>query len=321
MKFTLAVIFATVYGLVTRLLFGAFDEFMSIMGIVFLGLIPLIVGFLTVFPISANKKINGAAAFFLPWLTSVVILIVTVALNVEGTICWVLIFPFFATFAGLGGLIAMAIRNKRDKNNQEPPKPTVLNISLALFIPLIAGYFEGNRTLSPEQMTITQEIIIPVSKEQVWNVLTNINELKQEERSSSFSHWLGFPHHISTTLDSAKTGGKRIACYEKGLCIEETIISCKEKENMLLRVDVDPSKVPPNVMDEHIVIGGKYVDILEDSYSLEELSSGTTRLKLSSKFVINTPFNWYAGIWSKYLMKDILSGELALINKRCNNLK
>jgi hypothetical protein len=64
------------------------------------------------------------------------------------------------------------------------------------------------------------------------------------------------------------------------------------------------------------VLGGKHVDIQQDTYQLEKLPNGQCRLTLSSQFYINTPFNWYAGIWAKYLMNDILQGQLELIASR-----
>ncbi len=44
-----------------------------------------------------------------------------------------------------------------------------------------------------------------------------------------------------------------------------------------------------------------------------KISDNSCRLTLSSQFYINTPFNWYASIWAKYLMNDILESELNLI--------
>jgi hypothetical protein len=69
-------------------------------------------------------------------------------------------------------------------------------------------------------------------------------------------------------------------------------------------------------MDEHILIGGKHLDILEDTYQLTPLANGRTRLRLASRFYINTPFNWYAEVWAHYLMADILDGELAGLQAR-----
>jgi hypothetical protein len=134
-----------------------------------------------------------------------------------------------------------------------------------------------------------------------------------QESQSSVSGLLGFPKHQSTTLDTVVVGGKRTAYYEKGLYFEETITQYQSERLLVLRVDANPNAIPPTVMDEHILIGGKHLDILEDVYELNPLPGGRTRLTLSSRFYINTPFNWYARTWAHFLMSDILQSELELI--------
>ncbi|HEY0030631.1 MAG TPA: hypothetical protein VGC65_07730 [Bacteroidia bacterium] len=314
MKLFFAVAIASVYGLSTRLLFGVLDNFLSIMSITFLGLIPFVIGFLTIMLIPKEKKVGAAAAFFIPWLSSLAILFITIALSVEGTICWIMIYPFFSVFAGIGGIIAMYIRDRKKNKNFE--KPTTLNVSLVFLVPAFLGFLEGDRTLTTKQFMISKEIIIKAAPAKVWKELVNINDIKEEEKTKSFSHALGFPQHISTTIDTLAVGGKRIAFYEKGLFFEETISQYKAEQLMVLAIKTDPSKIPADVMDEHILLGGKHVDISEDSYKLEALPDGSSKLTLSSRFFINTPFNWYAGIWADYLMADILQSELNLISKR-----
>ncbi len=84
---------------------------------------------------------------------------------------------------------------------------------------------------------------------------------------------------------------------------------------MVVSIKTDPAKISKAIMDEHIVIGGKHVQLQEDEYKLEALPNGKTRLSLSSHFTINTPFNWYAGLWSKMLMADILKEELSSLGQ------
>lgn len=107
-----------------------------------------------------------------------------------------------------------------------------------------------------------------------------------------------------------------MAYYDKGLFFDETITEYEIEKRLVLDIKTDPKNIPPTVMDEHILIGGKHVDILQDIYTLEPLPNGNCLLKLSSRFFINTPFNWYAAVWAKYLMSDILNGELELIKGR-----
>jgi len=130
------------------------------------------------------------------------------------------------------------------------------------------------------------------------------------------ANFFGFPQALSTTLDSLAVGGKRLAVYEKGLYFAETITAYTPEKSLVLRIKTDPNNIPPTVMDEHIVIGGKHFDILQDVYQLEALPDGNCRLQLTSHYMLATPFNWYASIWVHYLMADILQGELDLIKQR-----
>ncbi len=315
MKTLIAVSIATVYGFCLRMTFGFFDSFMGIMTQSFLILAPIVIGFLTIILIPKQKKINYAGAFFIPWLTSLAILIVTLVCNIEGSICWIMIFPLFAVLAGVGGVIANAIR----RNNNDSAKPNTFNVSFVLFTPALVGLVEGERTLSPKECNLTKSIEISASSKDVWKQLTNIDDISENENNFSFSNFMGFPKHLQTTLDTLLVGGKRKAIYENGLYFDETISKLENEKLLVLDIKTDPNKIPPTVMDEHILIGGKHVDILQDIYKLENISDTSCRLTLTSKFYINTPFNWYAGIWAKYLMADILNEEIHLIKYRATH--
>jgi hypothetical protein len=67
MKPFVSIAFVTVYGLVVRLLFGFLGDLMSIMGVAFLILMPLIIGFLTIILLPKSKKPGASTAFFLPF--------------------------------------------------------------------------------------------------------------------------------------------------------------------------------------------------------------------------------------------------------------
>ena len=318
MKTLLAVSLATIYGLTLRISFGLLQGGLEIMSLSFMVLIPAIIGFVTVALTPKSRTLTAISAFFLPWLTSLAILVITILVNLEGTICWLMIFPFFAILAGIGGVIAYSMlkRNVNHKEEEEWWKPNKLNTGIALALPLLVGFVEGDKTLNTKNYLLSESIEIAAPAGTVWHSLTHINAIGAGESHSLFSKVIGFPAHLETTLDTPAVGGNRVALYEKGLRFDETVLAYQKEEKMVLRIHTDPNNIPPNVMDEHIVIGGKHVDILEDTYTLEKTGDNSCRLHLSSRFYINTPFNWYAGIWAKYLMRDILASELKLVANR-----
>ncbi len=78
----------------------------------------------------------------------------------------------------------------------------------------------------------------------------------------------------------------------------------------------DPSSVPPNALDEHVLVGGKYFDILDGKYEIENLNANKINLHLTSKFRLSTMFNFYSGFWSKLIMHDIQKNILEVIKHR-----
>jgi hypothetical protein len=315
MKPILAVSFAVVYGLSLRILFGVFDELLGIMTVGFLLLSPVIIGFLTVI-VLPKGRVGPTASFFLPWLTSGVILVITIWLNIEGMICWMMLFPIFAILAGIGGTVAYRMKHRNKSDIDDWQKPTTFYASVFAVLPAFAALAEGERTLVHKEYLIKESVVIPASPAAVWWHLTHIGGIAKPESKGGMANMMGFPRHLHTVLDSAVVGGKRKAVYEKGLYFDETIVAMEPEKRLVLDIKTDPYNIPPTVMDEHILIGGKHVDILQDIYTIERLSDSTCRLNLSSRFFINTPINWYAGIWAKYLMSDILESEIELIKER-----
>ncbi len=229
-----------------------------------------------------------------------------------------MIYPLFSILAGLGGIIAYHFK-KRKIDNRDSNEFNKMNVTIVMMIPFLIGVVEGDSALKYEEFIITETVEISSPISDVWYNLTNINEIPENEGKMSLSTFIGFPRHLSTTIDSMKVGSNRKSIYENGLYFDEKIIEMKENKILILEINTDPSLIPPNVMDEHIIIGGRHLDIMQDNYELDSIAFNKTKLSLSSHFFINTSFNWYASIWAKYLMKDILSSELNLIKNRCEN--
>lgn len=316
--------FVIVYGLMLRVLFGFWANIYEVMSLTFLALVPVIVGFLTIALTPRESTINRGVAFFKPWITCLILLVITIALNIEGTICWVMIFPFFAVAAGIGGVIAFSFLKRREEARR-PKRDDILDdfdssdrlqMSLLLLAPLILGIVEGDRTQRCENLNLVQSVEIEASTAQVWQVLTQVGDIEATEKHSNFCAWIGFPRHLRTTLDTAAVGSRRLAIYEKDLIFEETIHEIEPERLLRLQLFVDPKKVPPTTLDEHVVIGGKYLDVQEDVYRLSDSGGGRCRLEVSTRFWISTPLNWYVGWWAELLIGDIQKNMLALIETR-----
>jgi len=87
-------------------------------------------------------------------------------------------------------------------------------------------------------------------------------------------------------------------------------------QTLAFNIEADPNAIPPEALDEHVLVGGNYFDVLKGRYELEEISQGNYKLNLSSEFRLSTNFNFYSGIWSKFIMRDIQNNILEIIKER-----
>lgn len=282
------------------------------MSVTFLALTPSLIGFITVILVPADKVKTLSRAFFTPWLTTLAILFITMALALEGAICWIMIYPFFSVLAGLGGVCAYYIKNRVRGSRSN----NTLNLSVVMMLPILMGIIEKDAVSKKQEYTSSASVIINAEPRMVWQALIQAGNTPSQHKRLSMAAAIGFPAHVNTVVDSLRVGGKRIAYYQKGLYFDETVKSYQTNSNLVLSVKTDPEKISPKVMDEHILIGGKHLAILEDQYKIDKLDNGMSRLTLSSKYVICTPINWYSALWADILMQDILNAELAGVEVR-----
>lgn len=303
----------TLYAVVLRLFFGIdnWNELFSVMSVTFLFLLPTIVGALTVYLSSTDKAKSIAYRIFTPWIPVFLFLIITLALAIEGWACWLMILPIFLIAASIGGLLGgyLKIRKRNDQ----------LNISLLVLLPLLIGPIESMIETIPGTYKAYTYIDINAPAEKIWDNVTRVKEIPIDQDKGYLTRLLGFPRPIKAELDFEGVGAYREAVFTNGLVFHETVTEYKDNEKMVFTIKAYPHEIPSTTLDEHVVIGGDYFDVLNGTYELEKLPNGLNRLHLYSHFKMNTNFNFYAGWWGKWIMKDIQNNILQVEKKRSEN--
>jgi hypothetical protein len=303
----------TLYAVVLRLFFGIdnWNELFSVMSVTFLFLLPTIVGALTVYLSSTEKAKSIAYRIFTPWIPVFLFLIITLALAIEGWACWLMILPIFLIAASIGGLLGgyLKIRKRNDR----------LNISLLVLLPLLIGPIESMIETIPGTYKAYTYIDINAPAEKIWDNVTRVKEIPIDQDKGYLTRLLGFPRPVKAELDFEGVGAYREAVFTNGLVFHETVTEYKDNEKMVFTIKAYPHEIPSTTLDEHVVIGGDYFDVLNGTYELETLPNGLNRLHLYSHFKMNTTFNFYAGWWGKWIMKDIQNNILQVEKKRSEN--
>jgi len=306
----IAIAIPTLYAVILRVIFGVktWDELFGVMTVTFLFLLPTIVGTLTVYLSSEENAKKHSYKVFAPWIPIFLFLIVTIALAIEGWACWLMILPLFLIASTIGGFIGgyLKLRKRNDR----------LNISILVLLPFIISPLESLIETIPGTYKAYTYIDINAPAEKIWDNVTSVKEIKEKDDKGYLSNFLGFPRPVRAELDFEGVGAFREAIFTNGLVFNETVTEYIDNKKMVFTIKANTYDIPSTTLDEHILIGGDYFDVLNGTYELEDLGNGIHRLHLYSHFKMKTTFNFYAGWWGKWIMKDIQNNILKIEKER-----
>jgi hypothetical protein len=300
----------TLYAVVLRLLFGIKDwnGIFSVMSTTFLFFLPSIIGALTVYLSDKDKVEKITYRFFAPWIPIFLFLAITLLLAIEGWACWLMILPVFLIAASIGGLIGGYLKLKK-RNHR-------LNVSVLVFLPFLISPIEQLIEKIPGTYDAYTYIDINSNADKIWNNVTRVKTIEKQDDTGYLTEFLGFPRPLKAELNFKGVGAYREAIFTNGLIFRETVKEYEENKKMVFSIRANTYEIPSTTLDEHILIGGKYFDVLDGTYELEKLEKNKYRLHLYSKFKMNTNFNFYAGWWGKIIMENIQNNILRIEKKR-----
>ncbi|MBX0333673.1 hypothetical protein K3G39_10530 [Pontibacter sp. HSC-14F20] len=304
----------TAYALVLRLLFGVetWEKLFSVMTVTFLFCLPTIVGALTVYLSDASKTRKTSYRILAPWIPVFLFFVITLVLSLEGWACWLMILPVFLIAASLGGLLGgyLKVRNTNNK----------LSISILVLLPLLLSPLESMIDSIPGTYKAYTYIDIDAPADKIWRNVTRVTEIPEAEDTGYLTRALGFPRPVKAELNYEGVGAYRKAIFTNGLVFHETVTEYQDQQKMVFNIKAHPHEIPSTTLDEHVVIGGDYFDVLSGTYELEKLPNGMHRLHLYSYFKMNTTFNFYAGLWGKWIMVDIQNSILKIEKQRSERM-
>lgn len=301
----IGLVLGIVYGLIARLLFES-DGMYQTMSIAFIFGVPAIIGAITVYFGTERQKSSWVFKICMPWVSILSFLLITIITYLEAAICVVMLLPVFMLLASLGGILICEFID-RSQNKQQ-----TLNIFLAL--PFLLAPIESQFTSPTTINTINTEIIINADKETVWNNIKSVKAIKDEELRWSFSHFIGIPKPVQSELTEERIGGTRHIKWERGIRFREKITDWKLHDSFSYEVLVD--HIPPEAIDKHVEVGGKYFDVLNGGYKLTKIDQNTTKLNLKCTYRVTTKFNFYSKLWADFILDDFQVVILDVIKER-----
>jgi hypothetical protein len=302
------------YALVGRYLF-AIDSFASMGGLMTLGflfLVPVGLGALTVFlaPRGAGKP-SVPYAILMPWVGAVLFAVtVSAILGLELLICVILALPVLLGMSSIGGIISLAVLRRRAESSGRTQLPALVIFLLA---PYLVVPVESLFAARDVYRTVHTQIVVEADPNTVWANIVRVRQIRPDEESLGFSHWIGVPQPLEATMDGAGVGALREGRFEEGLLFEETITEWEPGQAVAFEIDADTSAMADSALRE---IGGPYFDVLDARYDIEPQADGTVILHLSSTHRLTTHFNVYAGLWADFILRDFQQYVLRVVKAR-----
>ena len=279
-------------GVAIGALYGLFCQFVlsrdelkdwfTVMTMGFVFILPIALGVITLYFANTESQSSWAYRIFMPWATASLCLLLSFVTGMEGTICLIMAVPIYLPLASLGGIIGGAFFTVYNANK------------------------------------VNTSILINAPSEIVWSQITRIPKITEPQES--FFYTMGFPRPVEATLSYEGVGGIREAKFEKGLMFLETITDWEKEKKLTFKIRSEPVNTPLTTLDSHVVVGGRYFDTLIGQYEIERISANQTRLHLFSRYRLSTRFNFYAEVWSDFLMRDIQQNILRVIRSRSEGL-
>lgn len=314
----IAIAIGLLYGLLTRLSWG-YEPFQQFLGTPvsgsYLFLTPFVLGLLVAIVGMAiapttNIPVWGVGMPFLAILVGTFAAIIT---ELEAIFCVVVAFPILMAMAIFGGTLGAVLMRSLGK------KRTYFYCPGFLLLPFLVAPLEQLLDIPPAYLTITDSIEVEAQPETIWDEIASVPEIHPEEIRNSWIYRLGFPKPKAATLDHHGMGGRRIATFEREVSFFEIIETWDPPRSLSFSIEADPAFIPANAFDEHIIVGGRFYDVLEGTYRIEQLSENKCRLHLTSSHRLGSNFNGYAGWWSKVIMTEIQTTILEVVAKRAES--
>jgi uncharacterized protein YndB with AHSA1/START domain len=162
---------------------------------------------------------------------------------------------------------------------------------------------------------VRASIHIQAPPERVWQDINFPTDIRREELAGGWAYRMGVPYPLEARTMEPRVGGLRELRWERGVRFQEEITRYERGRAIAWRYHFTPDSFPPGSLDEHVVIGGRYFDLLDTGYELAR-EAGGTRLTIQVGYRVTTNFNWYAQRWASFLIGDTAEVILRFYKQR-----
>lgn len=269
----------------------------ALLSATFLMSVPFVMGALFEYLRSVSSKRVASIKNVLKtqMLVLLILLITSVFVLKEGTICVVMAFPLLFAALVIGALLMRSLCNYLWQ-------PTKKIYSLA-FLPFLLIYF------LPQHATdhfghVEREMVINAPIQQTFAAINDVKKVEEGEVANNFIFTMGFPKPTLGQNEVTREGVVRHIYWQRGIYFQEKVTHFEPPYILAWQPQFKKESFPKGSLDDHIEIGGQYFDVLSSQYRLVKISEQQTKLILSIDYRLSTDMNWYSDLWAQYVLNQ-----------------
>ena len=297
------------YGLIYRLLCeqdGADKVFdFSIYSVSFVWILPIVIGIIPI--IFAPKEVLKSRwkPILFPMASVFLFFLFALASGLEDLLCLLILVIPYLIAAGIAGVLVSLIIVKTSSKK----------LYTIVLLPFLLNPIEAFLPNQTEQFNIESSIAIEASPDIVWEYLVEVPEIKKEEYSSGILNAIGVPRPLRSKLEVIDGETYRIGYFSNGLKLCESVSEQDRPRLLNFKIHMDKSELRDTPTDKHL-LNSDYFKFENITYLLDRQEDGTTVLRLSCDYRLQSKMNGYANFWAERVIKDFETRLLDVLKKK-----
>lgn len=273
----------------------------------FVLLVPIAVGAIAAYVAERTRRRSLWYHFWIGASANALFVLGCFLILIEGLICVVLAIPLFALLGGVAGM-AMGVVCRWTRW----PRQTVYSL---VSLPLLLGGFEQYLPVPQEVHSVERVRVVPTTPDRVWRQLTIAERIQSREMGNAWMYRIGVPLPLSAMTELINRKHIRHIVMGKEIHFDQVAADWQPNRQVRWLYRFASDSFPAGALDDHVRIGGAYFDLLDTEYALREVEGGT-ELRVTMRYRVSTPFNWYSGAIAAFLVGNFEETALQFYGHR-----
>lgn len=298
-------------GIILRLIFsGDAGGVYSAMDGSFIYFSPLLVGMVTVYFAERRQRCDWGYYIWAPIVATFFYIFGTFLIMIEGIICAILISPLFMLLGVVGGLVMGVICRVT--------KWPRASLSVFALLPLVMGALEPQLALPEKIGTLERVVEINAAPAEVWRHIETARDIQPQEVGEAWMYRIGVPLPISGETIVEDGRHIRKVRMDRDVYFDQIAVDWQPQERVHWIYRFYSDSFPAGALDDHVLIGGRYFDLLDTTYTLTPIGD-KTQLAINMRYRVSTQFNWYADPVAQWLIGNFSEVILGFYRERSEN--